>query len=152
FEKIKHLSAEIEIAKIFPFESEISNEIDFDRFKISFLIQPDLFLRIRPGKRDKVVQQLQNATISFAQLDNDCIQLSNQSKTDEILNIDEDVVIQDYNSQKTVDLFLNSRPQTSIPTAARAKLSAWDCCAASGGKSILLHDYFPTAVLTVSDV
>ena len=152
FEKIKHLSAEIEIAKIFPFESEISNEIDFDRFNISFLIQPDLFLRIRPGKREKIVQQLQNASIPFAQLDNGCIQLSNQSKIDEILNIDEDVVIQDYNSQKTIDLFLNSTAQTSIPITTGTKHSAWDCCAASGGKSILLHDYFPNAVLTVSDV
>ena len=147
FEKIKRLSAEVEITKIFPFETEISNEVDINQFNLSFLIQPDLFLRIRPGKRNKIVEQLQNATISFAQLDNDCIQLSNQSKIDEILNIDEDVIIQDYNSQKTIDLFLNSKLQTS-----NSKLSAWDCCAASGGKSILLLDYFPDTILTVSDI
>jgi 16S rRNA (cytosine967-C5)-methyltransferase len=152
FEKIKRLSAEVEIAKIFPFESEISNEIDFEQFNLSFLIQPDLFLRIRPGKREKIVQQLQNASVPFAQLDNDCIQLSNQSKIDEVLEFDTDVVVQDYNSQRTIDLFLNFKLQSPIPIAIGTKLSAWDCCAASGGKSILLHDYFPNALLTVSDV
>ena len=28
----------------------------------------------------------------------------------------------------------------------------WDCCAASGGKSILIHDLYPEAKLTVSDI
>ena len=31
-------------------------------------------------------------------------------------------------------------------------LKAWDCCAASGGKSILLKDKFPRVQLTVSDI
>jgi 16S rRNA (cytosine967-C5)-methyltransferase len=146
-EKTKHLSAEHEIEQIFPFATEISEEIDLEQFNLSFLIQPDLFLRIRPGKREKVLHQLQNAAISFAPLDGDCIQLSNQSKIDEILNIDEDVVIQDYNSQRTIDLLVNSKFQTS-----NSKLSTWDCCAASGGKSILLRDYFPNIEITVSDV
>ena len=147
FEKIKRLSAETDTAQIFPFASEISNQIDFDQFNLSFLIQPDLFLRIRPGKREKIIQQLQNVSIPFAQLDADCIQLSNQSKIDEVLEFDIDVVVQDYNSQKTIDLLLNSKLQTP-----NSQLSAWDCCAASGGKSILLHDHFPNTILTVSDV
>ena len=146
-EKIKHLSAEVEIRQIFPFANEISNEIDPQQFNLSFLTQPDLYLRIRPGKKEKIVLQLQQADIPFTLLNNHCIQLSNQSKIVEILNIDEDVVIQDYNSQKTIDVLINSKLKNQNP-----KLSTWDCCAASGGKSILFHDYFPNATLTVSDI
>jgi 16S rRNA (cytosine967-C5)-methyltransferase len=141
------LSADTEIQNIFHFADEVTNEIDFQSFNRSFLIQPDLYLRIRPGKKEKVIQQLQKADIRFAELNDDGIQLSNQSKVDQLLNIDEDVVIQDYNSQKTIDLFKNYRPPTT-----NYQLSIWDCCAASGGKSILFHDHFPNARLTVSDV
>jgi len=156
-EKIKHLSAKVEIPPIFPFSNEISNEIDPEQFNLSFLVQPDLFLRSRPGKQEKIVQQLQQAGIAFTLLDADCIQLSNQSKIDEILNIDEDVVIQDYNSQKTIDLLIKSNP-IPIAIGTNPKLipiaigTTWDCCAGSGGKSILFHDHFPNAALTVSDV
>jgi len=147
FEKIQYLSVAGETQQIFSFVNEMSDEIDGEWFNISFLIQPDLFVRIRPGKTETIVEQLKNSAISFAQLDADCIQLSNQSKIDEILKIDEDVVIQDYNSQKTIEAFKNSKPEIE-----NSKLSAWDCCAASGGKSILFHDNFPNALLTVSDI
>ena len=146
-EKINYLSAISEIQKLFPLPLDISSEIEFQKFNLSFLLQPNLYLRIRPGREKKVLAQLQNAGIDSGLLSDDCIELSNQSKIDQVLKIDEDVVIQDYNSQRTIDLFQNSRlkPQNR-------KLSAWDCCAASGGKSILLHDYFPNTELTVSDV
>ena len=146
-QKIKLLPAQNEVPQVFPFTGEISNEIDIELFNLSFLIQPDLFLRIRPGKKEKILRQLKTAGIEFLLLNDDSIQLSNQSKLDEILDSDKDVVIQDYNSQRTIDLLVNSKLQTSNP-----KLTAWDCCAASGGKSILLLDYFPNIEITVSDV
>jgi 16S rRNA (cytosine967-C5)-methyltransferase len=146
-EKITLLSAQEEIKKIFLFQDEVSKEIELLSFTLSFLIQTGLYLKIRPGKKEKVLQQLQSAGVQFTLLTDECIQLSNQSKVDEVLNIDEDVIIQDYNSQKTIELFENHKLQTTNP-----KLSAWDCCAASGGKSILFHDRFPSAQLTVSDV
>lgn len=146
-EKIELLSAEEEIKKIFPFIIEVSKEIELKFCQASFLIQPDLFLRTRPSKKEKVLHQLQNADVPFTLPNAECIQLSNQTKVDELLSIDEDVIIQDYNSQRTLDLFKSFKLQTS-----NSKLSVWDCCAASGGKSILFHDYFPQAHLTVSDV
>lgn len=146
-EKIEILSAEDELKNIFPFDGDVSEEIELPQFNRSFLIQPDLFLRVRPKKKERVVQLLKKADINYSLVLNDCIRLSNQSKIDEVLNIDEDVVIQDMNSQRTLELLFNSK----LPTS-NSKLSAWDCCAASGGKSILFHDHFPDSQLTVSDV
>jgi len=146
-EKIKFLSAENEVENIFPFAGELSSEINNTSFNLSFLIQPDLFLRIRPGKKEIVLNKLGKASISFELINDECIRLSNQIKIDEVLKLDEEAVVQDLNSQRTIDILNNSKPK-----AQNSKLSSWDCCAASGGKSILLYDYFPTVDLTVSDV
>jgi 16S rRNA (cytosine967-C5)-methyltransferase len=157
-EKINFLSAYDEIKNIFSFSNELSEEIETAPFTESFLIQPDLFLRIRPGKKNKVLQQLQSTSVQFSLVKDDCIELNNQSKIDAILNLDEDAVVQDYNSQQTLELFRNHKLQTTFGRrrlaagAANYKLSLWDCCAASGGKSILAYDYLSNIHLTVSDV
>jgi 16S rRNA (cytosine967-C5)-methyltransferase len=146
-EKLELIAAQGEVKNIFSFSDETSNEIDLYRFTQSFLIQPNLYLRVRPGKKNKVISQLQNAAVEFNLINEDCIQLSNQLKADEILSIDEDAVVQDYNSQKTIELLNDYGLRTHD-----SRLSIWDCCAASGGKSLLFYDHFPNIHLTVSDV
>jgi len=146
-QKIEFLSLENAIKNIFPLDGELSCEIDAPAFNSSFLIQPDLFLRIRPNKKETVLNKLKTASVDFVLINEDCIRLSNQLKVDEFLDLDEEVVIQDLNSQKTTDLLNRLRLQTQ-----NSKLTCWDCCAASGGKSILLHDHFTNVHLTVSDV
>jgi 16S rRNA (cytosine967-C5)-methyltransferase len=143
--KLENLSASDEIEKVFLFNDQLSTQIDFVEFNKSVLTQPHLFLRIRPGKQTKAIKQLEEAGIKFNLFNNDCIQLDNQSKIDEVLNIDGDVVVQDYSSQRTIEVVSDYYKEGS-------KLSVWDCCAASGGKSILVHDHYPAARLTVSDV
>jgi 16S rRNA (cytosine967-C5)-methyltransferase len=146
-EKLQILSANVEIQNIFPFTEALSRQIEPYSFNRSFLIQPNLYLRIRPGKKEKLVQKLQELSVPFRLLNTNCIELPNQVKVDEMVSVDEDAVIQDYNSQRVIEVIKNFKLQTSD-----SKLSVWDCCAASGGKSILFHDHFPRAHLTVSDV
>ena len=47
------------IKDIFPWQVQLSEGIDNTAFAASHLIQPDLFLRVRPGKKNAVVQKLQ---------------------------------------------------------------------------------------------
>jgi 16S rRNA (cytosine967-C5)-methyltransferase len=59
---------------------------------------------------------------------------------------DRDVVVQDLSSQRTGHLVANAL--SHVGEGARV----WDCCAASGGKSIMTYDLDPSIDLTVSDV
>lgn len=127
---------------IFPWQDELSDGIDKNAFNVSHLQQPDLFLRIRPQQENSVSNKLNEAGILFMRLTGNCIMLPNATKIDHVLCIDKEVVIQDYNSQRAGDFFNFS---SSTP------ISVWDCCAGSGGKSIMAYDLNPDINLTVSD-
>lgn len=148
----KPIEEKLEIAcitgeDIFPWAEELSNGIDVWFYRLSYLIQPDLFLRIRPGKKNTVTQKLQDAAIEFELMNDDCIALRNATKIDTVLEIDRAVVIQDCNSQRVLDGI--REPVSSI----RHPVQVWDCCAASGGKSMLAYDILNGQIqLTVSDV
>lgn len=134
------------VHEIFPFKAELSAAVSHPKFCSSFLQQPKLFIRTRPNKKNIVVQKIQKAKIPLALIDDDCIALSNSTKLDEIIDSDREAVIQDYNSQQVFNF---------LKTFALGKhaVTAWDCCAASGGKSILLYDILKRNVeLTVSDI
>lgn len=148
----ENLLAKIDLVKdifnpsgIFPFNDELSNEINRGLFNLSFLIQPKLFVRIRPGKGKAVLAKLEKTNIFFERLNDNCFAFSNSEKISNLFLIDEEVVIQDYNSQQTEDLL---KQEWKMPGK---KILLWDCCAASGGKSILAHDLFKGVRLTVSD-
>ncbi len=136
--------AGLSIGKLFPFNHELSADIDLVQFNLSFLQQPDLFIRIRPGKKSVVKQKLDVSNIPFKEISHNCLAFSNGTKLDDILEINKDAVIQDLSSQNVGNLF----KLMDLP----AKPLIWDCCAASGGKSIMGYDYFPDNILTVSDI
>ena len=129
--------------ELFPWKEELSNNIDYDPFCSSFLTQPNLFLRIRPGKEATVKGKLQQAGITFQELNPSCLALPNASKIDTIIEIDKEAVIQDYSSQRIGEL---------MQEIDLKKPRIWDACAASGGKSILAFDIFKQPDLTVSDI
>lgn len=130
----------------FPWEDELSSGIDHTAFSLSFLTQPDLFLRLRPGKEDMVKRKLKNAGIPFTELQGQSLALFNAAKVDEVLLLDSEAVVQDFSSQLT-GTFLKSKIKNQKP-----EISVWDCCAASGGKSIMVKDIFGEINLTVSDI
>lgn len=131
------------VKNIFPWTDELSEGIDTDVFVESGFIQPDLFLRIRPGKEKIVLQKLHEHSVLYRQTGN-CIALPNSTKVDTILTIDDEAVIQDQSSQRIAE-FLSLIP-------VRPPLTVWDCCAASGGKSLLAYDALPGVLLNVSDI
>lgn len=132
---------------VFPWAEALSTDVAAEQFRYSFFYQPDLFLRIRPGKNDAVTKKLQGAGIEYKLINDDCIALSNSTKIDTVLEIDNEVVIQDYNSQQVLN-FLKDQPFDILQP-----VTVWDCCAASGGKSILAFDILKGGIeLTVSDI
>jgi len=162
--------------QLFPLKEELSEGIDLELFSESFLIQPDLFLRLRPGYEIQVKKKLMGAgyeeevgsqefvvgsqsteqarrTIRnltnnwFKPIGENCFALPNGSKIEEILELDSEAVVQDYSSQRIAEFLKLVKPQTT-----NHKLAIWDCCAASGGKSILAKDVLGDIDITVSDI
>jgi len=145
-EKYVILGSEYSMLNVFPWKEELSKGIEHEEFCRSFVVQPDLFLRMRPGYEHLVRKKLLDAAFSFKVISDRCVALSNASKIEQIIELDKEAVVQDYGSQRIGDVF-----QLAIQNL-KPRIRAWDCCAASGGKSLLLHDIDPGIDLTVSDV
>ena len=144
----KLASVNFDIEKTFPWSTELSDGIDPHRYASSFFYQPDLFLRIRPGQKNIVIQKLQDAGLNFTLPDDDCIALPNSTKLDTVIELDKEAIVQDLNSQKVLDV-LKKKNHFGSDEA----VTVWDCCAASGGKSILAYDILKGKIdLTVSDI
>lgn len=138
---------EINTSKIFPFADELSEEIDHNFFSASHIQQPYLYLRIRPGFVEKILRILSNQSIEYLFDGNFCLQLANGFKAENYFSINKEVIVQDASSQKIGQLL-----EIVAKEIKTKNISIWDCCAASGGKSILAKDIMPNAALTVSDI
>jgi 16S rRNA (cytosine967-C5)-methyltransferase len=135
------------LANLFPYTSELTEGIEQDEFVLSHLRQPRVFIRLRPGHEITVKKKLQEAAIEFSPVSDTCLALSNSASIDKVVELNKEAVVQDYSSQRTAELLFNLKSKIS-----KSKFTVWDCCAASGGKSIMIHDLYPNIHLTVSDI
>ena len=143
--KLAHLK--ITPADIFPFDDELGEDINEEKFAHSFLKQPLFFIRIRPGKEVMLLEKLTNNKVDFEEINTSCIALPQGFKTEDFMQLNKEVVVQDRNSQRVFDYL--KKPEVFL----KKDIDVWDCCAASGGKSILLYDILHGHVqLNVSDI
>jgi 16S rRNA (cytosine967-C5)-methyltransferase len=143
-EKIKLVKTaypDFKLADVFPWSAELSEGINKEAFLKSFFVQPDLFIRVRKGFEQHVKAILTKESIVFKDEGNGCFALPNGTRLETIIPQQNWFEVQDLSSQQTAQYF---KPQ---------KWEAWwDACAASGGKSLLLHELQPDLKLVVSDI
>ena len=140
---VKAVHTDFALEDVFPWINQVSEGIDKEAFLKSFFVQPDLFIRVYKGFETKVKVALAAAEIVFKDDGNGCFTLPNGTRLENVIANPPagGYEVQDYSSQQTARYF---KPQKWDYW--------WDACAASGGKSLLLHDLEPTVKLMVSDI
>lgn len=128
------------VDQLFPSSVALSTGINRLSFIYSHFIQPDLFIRVKRGHEASVERALAGINLSFRKEDEQTFALPNGSKLQEIQKLAGLFEVQDRSSQRSLD-----------GLQVGAGESWWDCCAASGGKSLLLLDRYPVSDLLVSD-
>jgi len=136
-------SVNYQLSSVFPWKEELSGGGEYEKFCASLFIQPDLFLRIRPGHAETVLVKLNEAEVNYEFISPFTIRLPNSFKADKYFELDKEVVVQDHNSQRVGEF---------LPVRQGPSDRVWDCCAGSGGKSIMAYDLNPAINLFVSDV
>lgn len=137
----KNKFPEFKLEEVFCFSSELSESIAKEDFFLSFFTQPDLFIRVKSTHIQAIFDQLQKNNIEVIEISDTTLALPNGTKLEQVLTDTRLYQIQDLSSQYTGTFFEPNKYDYW-----------WDCCAASGGKSILLHSLEPNIELLVSDV
>jgi 16S rRNA (cytosine967-C5)-methyltransferase len=138
---VKSAYKDFDLKDVFPWVNQLSAGIDKDAFLKTFFIQPDLFIHVHNGYDHLVKAELNKAEVIFKDDGNGCFALPNGTRLESIFPSQHWFEVQDYSSQQTANYF---RPQRWEHW--------WDACAASGGKSLLLHELEPDIKLVVSDI
>ncbi|MES2447868.1 MAG: RsmB/NOP family class I SAM-dependent RNA methyltransferase [Bacteroidota bacterium] len=129
------------LSQVFSFDANLSDDVDQSAFLPSFFIQPDLFIRVKSTHIQVVINQLQANGIIAKEIGDTTLALPNGTKLEQVLTDPRLYQIQDLSSQKTGAYFEPNKYDYW-----------WDTCAASGGKSLLLHSLEPNIELLVSDI
>ncbi|KLT65841.1 RNA methyltransferase [Pedobacter sp. BMA] len=137
---VKNKYPAFDLAAVYPFHADLSESVDQEGFFESFFKQPDLFIRVEAMDAPGIIQKLKSENIAARQLSETALALPNGTKLETILK-EGSYQVQDLSSQHTGSYFQPAKWD-----------KWWDCCAASGGKSLLLHSMEPVVELLVSDL
>ncbi|GAB1464186.1 RsmB/NOP family class I SAM-dependent RNA methyltransferase [Pedobacter sp.] len=138
---VKTQYPDFDLKDVFPFKGELSEGIDQKTFLLSLFVQPDLFIRVRETHLPILKAKIEAAGVAVKELSVTTLALPNGTKLEQIIDDARLYQVQDFSSQKT-GAYLQPQPYDYW----------WDCCAASGGKSLLIHSLEPKVKLLVSDV
>lgn len=143
-EKLKLVKAaypDFKLDDIFPWADKLADGMAKSAFLRSFFVQPDLFIRVHKGFDQLIKTLLIKANITFKDEGSGCLALPNGTRLENIFAQQHGFQVQDLSSQQTARYFKPQRWE-----------AWWDACAASGGKSLLLHELQPDLKLVVSDI
>lgn len=146
-EKITYAGFDFKWTDIFPFHYLLSPLVDPEAYCRSILEQPDIFIRVRPGKHSMVEKKLAALGWQFNREALTCFRLGNGLPVEKHFDLNRDLVVQDKNSQSVGNIIKAVFDANNFHPK-----EMWDCCAASGGKSIMMHDLFGGLQITVSDI
>ncbi|MET4083558.1 16S rRNA (cytosine967-C5)-methyltransferase [Pedobacter sp. UYP30] len=132
--------ADFDLSDVFPFNAKLSESLAANAFYSSFFVQPKLFIRVRESDKTGVLNRLETGEIAFEQITSTTLAFLNGTKLDHVLEAGT-YQVQDFSSQQTGLYFKPVKHD-----------KWWDCCAASGGKSLLLHSLEQEIDLLVSDL
>ncbi|KQC00188.1 RNA methyltransferase [Pedobacter sp. Hv1] len=138
---IKKAFPAFKLEDVFSFSAPLSESINATDFYSASFSQPDLFIRVKSTHIQAVINQLQANNVTVKEVSDTTLALPNGTKLEQVINDPRLYQVQDLSSQKTGAYFKPNKYDYW-----------WDCCAASGGKSLLLHDLEPNIELLVSDV
>lgn len=137
---VKTAYPDFNLEDVYPFHSHLSEGIDQNEFFISFFKQPDLFIRIAAQDQSAFIDNLQSAEINARAITDTALAIPNGTKLETVMK-EGSYQVQDLSSQFTGNYFKPNKWD-----------KWWDCCAASGGKSLLLQSLEPVIELLVSDL
>ena len=132
---------EFRLADIFSFKEQLSNGIIEEDFLISFFTQPDLFIRVDASHLLRLKESIELEGISAKAIGQTTLAIPNGTKLEKVIDDQRHYQVQDLSSQATGEFFQPKQWDYW-----------WDCCAASGGKTLLLHSLEPSVQLLVSDL
>ncbi|MBK8345246.1 MAG: hypothetical protein IPL12_19380 [Bacteroidetes bacterium] len=125
----------------FPLENKISASVDKAALFTALKSQPAVFIRVKQAMLEEVKKECTNKDYFFTVEGNTLRFAKNYPLTEMKTFANGDFEIQDIASQQTIQLI---QPQKNE--------AWWDCCAGSGGKSLMLMAQQPQIQLFVSDI